>query len=61
MYVTIDKKDPKRKAVFDVTEGNLWETENEYAILVYFRELAGRADRLISVARVNSLTTLPRQ
>jgi hypothetical protein len=61
MYVTIDKKDPKRKASFDVTEGNLWETENEYAILVYYRELAGRADRLISVARVNSLTTLPRQ
>ena len=56
MYVTIDKKDGKRKAVFDVTEGNLWETENEYMIIVYFRELAGRADRLVGVARVNSLT-----
>ncbi len=56
MYVTIDKKDGKRKAVFDVTEGNLWETENEYMIIVYYRELAGRADRLIGVARVNSLT-----
>jgi hypothetical protein len=55
MYVTIDKKDPKRKASFDVTEGNLWESENEYTILVYYRELAGRADRLIGVARVNSL------
>jgi hypothetical protein len=55
MYVTIDKKDPKRKASFDVAEGNLWETENEYTILVYYRELAGRADRLISVARANSL------
>lgn len=55
MYVTIDKKDGKRKAIFDVTEGNLWETENEYLILVYYRELAGRADRLIGVARVNSL------
>jgi hypothetical protein len=58
MYVTIDKKDPKRKASFDVTEGNLWETENEYTILVYYRELAGRADRLIAVARVNSLMTV---
>ena len=56
MYVTIDKKDGKRKAVFDVTEGNLWETENEYMIIVYYRELAGRADRLIGVARLNSLT-----
>ena len=55
MYVTIDKKDPKRMAVYDFTDGNLWETENEYTILVYYRELAGRADRLIGVARVNSL------
>ena len=54
-YVTIDKKDPKRRAGFDITEGNLWESENEYMILVYYRELAGRADRLISVGRVNSL------
>jgi hypothetical protein len=55
MYVTIDKKDGKRKAVFDITEGNLWETENEYMIIVYYRELAGRSDRLIGVTRVNSL------
>jgi hypothetical protein len=55
MYVTIDKKDPKRMAVYDFTEGNLWETENEYTILVYYRELAGRADRLIGITRVNSL------
>jgi hypothetical protein len=58
MYVTIDKRDPQRKANFDVTEGNLWETENEYSILVYYRELAGRADRLIAVSRVNSLSTV---
>ena len=55
MYVTIDKNDPKRIASFDVTEGNLWESENEYMILVYYRELAGRADQLIGVTRVNSL------
>ena len=54
-YVTIDKKDPKRRAGFEITEGNLWESENEYMILVYYRELAGRADRLIGVGRVNSL------
>lgn len=54
MYVTIDKNDAKRKAYFDTTEGNLWETENDYMILVYYRELAGRADRLIGFAKVNS-------
>lgn len=55
MFVTIEKKDPKRRAGFELTEGNLWESENEYMILVYYRELAGRADRLIGVGRVNSL------
>ncbi|MBL7698056.1 MAG: DUF5103 domain-containing protein [Chitinophagaceae bacterium] len=54
MYVTVGKNDPKRKAGFENTEGDLWESENEYMILVYFRELAGRADRLIGYARINS-------
>jgi hypothetical protein len=55
MYVTIDRDDKKRMASFEYTEGNLWESENDYMILVYYRELAGRADRLIAVTRVNSL------
>ena len=55
MYVTIDKDDPKRKASFQDTEGNLWETENEYTILVYYRPLAGRVDELIGITRLNSL------
>jgi hypothetical protein len=54
MYVTIDKNDKKRRANFDFTEGNLWETENEYMILVYFKPLAGRADQLIGIARLTS-------
>jgi hypothetical protein len=55
MYVTIDKNDPKRRASFTETEGDLWETENEYLILVYYRQLGGRADELIGYAKVNSL------
>lgn len=54
MYVTIDHNDPKRVAHFDETEGNLWESENEYMILVYYRALAGRADELIGYTRLNS-------
>lgn len=56
MYVTIDKNDRKHQASFEETEGNLWETENEYMILVYYRPLAGRADELIGFTRLNSLT-----
>jgi hypothetical protein len=55
MYVTIDNDDPKRQASFAETEGNLWETENDYLILVYYRALGGRADELVGFTRVNSL------
>lgn len=55
MYVTIDSGDPRRQPVFEETEGNLWETENEYMILVYYRPLGGRADELIGMNRLNSL------
>jgi Domain of unknown function (DUF5103) len=55
-YATVDKNAKKRVASFDATEGNLWETENTYTILVYYRPLAGRADELIGVTFVNSLT-----
>ncbi len=56
MYATVDKNDPKRKASFEFTEGNLWESENDYTILVYYRPLGGRADELIGLGRVNSVS-----
>lgn len=37
------------------TEGNWWETENDYTILVYYRPLGGRADELIGLRTLNSL------
>jgi hypothetical protein len=55
-YATIDRNDKKRLPSFDFTEGNYWETENNYTILVYYRQLAGRADELVGIATVNSLT-----
>jgi hypothetical protein len=42
---------------FELTEGNFWETENNYTILVYYRPLGGRADELIAVSMINSLTS----
>jgi Domain of unknown function (DUF5103) len=53
-YVTVDKQGGP--ASFDITEGNLWDTENSYTILVYYRGINGRVDELIGVAHVNSLT-----
>jgi hypothetical protein len=39
----------------DQTEGNLWETENNYQVLVYFRELGGRYDQLLGYSSISSL------
>jgi hypothetical protein len=55
-YVTVDKNDKNRQASFDFTEGNYWESENTYTILVYYRPLAGRSDELVAVTQVNSLS-----
>ena len=55
MYVTKDHDDPRHMASFSETEGDLWETENEYSILVYYRPLGGRADELIGYSRINSV------
>lgn len=40
----------------DNTEGNWWETENNYTIIVYYRPLGGRSDELIAMMTLNSLT-----
>lgn len=55
-YVTVDPRDRKKQASFEFTEGNYWESENEYTILLYYRPLGGRADELIGYTTVNSLT-----
>ena len=52
-YVTVDKRDGT--VSFDETEGNLWDTENNYTILVYYRGINGRVDELIGITHVNSL------
>jgi hypothetical protein len=36
------------------TEGDFSETENSYTILVYYRGLSDRADRLVGVTTINS-------
>jgi hypothetical protein len=53
-YITIDKQGGP--ASFEFTEGNLWDTENNYTILVYYRAINGRSDELVGVAHINSLT-----
>ena len=40
-------------------EGNYWETENNYTILIYYKSFTDRTDRLIGLGQVNSLNNRP--
>ena len=35
-------------------EGSFWETDNDYQIFVYYRDIAGRFDRLVGYTQINS-------
>ncbi|WP_297090145.1 DUF5103 domain-containing protein [uncultured Draconibacterium sp.] len=37
-------------------EGSFWETNNDYQIMVYYRDLAGRFDRLVGYTQLNSVS-----
>ncbi len=55
-YVGGDKINPSLKNEFD---GNYFETENLYTILVYYKSFVGRSDELIAVATFDSGTDTP--
>jgi hypothetical protein len=57
-YVTVNKHDPASLPTFEFTEGNHFETENNYDILVYYRPLGGRADQLVGISSLNTLNTV---
>ncbi len=53
-YVTMTEK-KQEDVSFENTEGNYWETENSYMVMVYFRAFGGRADELIGFTRLSSV------
>lgn len=54
MYVTKPKNGALNTAQTSQTEGDYWETENVYNILVYFRSFNGRHDELLGFTTVNT-------
>jgi hypothetical protein len=54
-YLLYSKKGKEMILDTDETEGNYWETENTYQVLVYYRSFGARSDELIGYASVNSL------
>jgi hypothetical protein len=53
-YVTKETRNPDAKADPALTEGNFWETENQYTIFFYNRSFSARHDELVGMAVVNS-------
>ena len=53
-YVTKSSKEKNAKATFEYTEGNYWETENNYSVFVYYRSFSGRHDELVGFTSSNS-------
>jgi hypothetical protein len=57
-YVTVNSGDPHAVPSFEMTEGNHFETENNYDILVYYRPLGGRSDQLVGMYSLNTMNNL---
>jgi hypothetical protein len=55
-YFAVNKSNPTRVAEM---EGNYWETENAYTILIYYKSFTDRNDQLIGVTTINSRTDKP--
>jgi len=55
-YVAVDKSNPALHAELD---GNYYETENLYTILVYYKSFTDRSDQLIGIATFDSRTDRP--
>jgi hypothetical protein len=53
-YSLKDNQEPNAPSDISLTDGNYWETENEYTIFVYYRSLSGRHDELVGIANINS-------
>jgi len=51
-YYTKDKQNASIAST--LTDGNYWETENDYTILIYFRSINGRHDELVGCTTVNA-------
>jgi hypothetical protein len=58
-YVTKDDRDRSAKADASLTDGNYWETENQYTLLFYYRSFSSRHDELVGITTINSRTGRP--
>lgn len=53
-YYIVEQGDESDRVDYEVTEGNWYETENQYTILIYYRPFGARFDQLIGVKSFSS-------
>lgn len=53
-YYFVEQPVGKETFNYELTEGNWYETENEYAILIYYKPFGARFDQLIGVKTISS-------
>ncbi len=58
-YVTKNLQNNAARADASLTDGNFWETENEYTILFYYRSFSSRHDELVGTTTINSRAGRP--
>jgi hypothetical protein len=54
-YIYVLSKDGSKEADESVTEGTHWDTENDYSIFVYYRQVGQYYDQLVAIKKMNSL------
>lgn len=55
-YLTKEINEPLVPATFRFTEGSVWDSENQYTLLFYYRPFGGRSDALVGISNLNSFT-----
>ncbi|MEP7142829.1 MAG: DUF5103 domain-containing protein [Ferruginibacter sp.] len=50
-YMLVDRNDPAQRSEL---EGNYWETENTYTILVYYKSFTDQSDQLIGIGKLDT-------
>ena len=55
-YMLVDKNDPTKRSA---PEGNNWETQNTYTILVYYKSFTDQSDQLIGIGQLNTRSDVP--
>lgn len=56
-YALADTRNPS--AAYDLLEGNYWETENTYTVLVYYRGFTDQSEQLIGIGRITTRSDRP--